>query len=95
MIRFGPWNRWHHPASQVTAAETLTTALNLDRSKDGQTSVRDGLSRPSNWPGILFTQSGLESTTTAKAGTFGQAVRSLIPVDRVGGQLPVLTFGES
>lgn len=95
MIRFGPLNRWFHPSAQATTEETLTTATNVDRDKEGQLSVRDGLSRPANWPGILFTASGLESTTTARSGTFGQAVRSLIPVDRVGGSLPVLTFGES
>ena len=95
MIRFGPLNRWYHPSAQVTSGETLTSATNIDRDKDGQASVRDGLARPANWPGILFTTTGLESTATAVSGSFGQAVRSLIPVDRVGGSLPVLTFAES
>ena len=91
MIRFGQLNRWVHPAAQATDDTTLTVAKNLDQSKDGRASVRDGLQRPGSWQGLLATSTGLETTTSAVSGTFGQAVRSLIPVDIPGGSLPSLT----
>ena len=94
MIRFGQLNRWAHQASPMTDMQTMVLAKNVDSDKEGRISVRDGLQRPSTWQGILATSTGLETTTSAVSGTFGQAVRSLIPVDISGGSLPSLT-GES
>ena len=94
MIRFGQLNRWAHQANPATDEGTLAIAKNVDGDKEGRISVRDGLQRPSTWQGILATSTGLETTTSAVSGTFGQAVRSLIPVDIAGGSLPSLT-GES
>jgi hypothetical protein len=94
MIRFGQLNRWAHQANPETDPSTLALAKNVDDDKEGRVSVRDGLQRPATWQGILHTSTGLETTATAVSGTFGQAVRSLIPVDIAGGNLPTLT-GES
>lgn len=94
MIRFGQLNRWAHQANPATDPSTLAIAKNVDDDKEGRVSVRDGLARPSTFQGILHTSTGLETTTSAVSGTFGQAVRSLIPVDIAGGNLPSLT-GES
>lgn len=94
MIRFGILNRWAHPANPATDPSTLNASKNVDGDKDGRVSVRDGLQRPATWTGILHTSTGLETTTSAVSGTFGQAIRSLIPVDIAGGSLPTLT-GES
>jgi hypothetical protein len=94
MIRFGQLNRWAHQANPATDPSTLAIAKNVDDDKDGRLSARDGLQRPSTWQGILATSTGLETTTSAVSGTFGQAIRSLIPVDVPSGNLPSLT-GES
>jgi hypothetical protein len=94
MIRFNQLNRWAHPANPATDPGTLNVAKNVDGDKEGRVSVRDGLQRPATWQGILATSTGLETTTGARSGTFGQAIRSLIPVDVPGGNLPSLT-GES
>ena len=75
MIQFGRWNRWIGQGA-AQPDDNVEVAKNLDQWQEGYARPRDGLSRPSYFPGILHHGPNLSTRKTAV--TFGQPIRSLL-----------------
>lgn len=89
IIPFGRWNRWIGQGADQPD-DNLEICKNVDQWEERYARPRDGLSRPSTFPGIVHHSDKLSTRDVSVSG----AIRSLIAVHVPSRGAPVLPFPE-